>query len=96
MFLEISADLGCQEDAGPCAELTVLLVEFALQNQFFKVDKSHGHCRFLVAALILGQLPYLSLQAAGRESQQRLGQVRTERKRKLNSSWSLLNIGVKS
>lgn len=63
VLLQVAADLGRQQDARPCAEFTVLLVEFALKNKFFKVDERHGDGRFLVAALVLGQLFYLSFQA---------------------------------
>lgn len=63
MFLQVAADLGRQQDARPGAEFTVLLVELALKNEFFKVDEGHGNGRFLVAALVLGQLFYLSFQA---------------------------------
>lgn len=65
VFLQVAADLGRQEDTGAGAEFTVLLVQFALKHQLLKVDESHGHRRLLVAALILGQLSYLPLQAAG-------------------------------
>lgn len=64
VFLEITADLGCQQDTSSSTEFTVLLVQFALKNKFFKVDKSHGNCRFLKATFILGQFSYLSFQAA--------------------------------
>lgn len=63
VLLQVSADLGGQEDAGSGAQLSVLLVQFALKNQFFKVDEGHGHRRLLVATLILGQLSDLPLQA---------------------------------
>lgn len=63
VLLQVTADLGRQQDARSGAELTVLLVEFALQNQFFKVDERHGDGWLLVAALVLGQLFYLPFQA---------------------------------
>lgn len=77
MFLEVAADLGRQEDAGSSAEFAILLVQFALKNELFEVDESHGHCRFLITAFILGQLSYLPFQAAGRE--QRMRKEKTER-----------------
>lgn len=61
VLLQVSSDLGGQEDAGSGAQLSVLFVQFALKNQFFKVDEGHGHRRLLVATLILGQLSDLPL-----------------------------------
>lgn len=63
VFLKITANLGCQEDAGSSAEFAVLFVQLALKNEFFEVDESHGHSRLLVPAFILGQFFYLSFQA---------------------------------
>lgn len=63
MLLQVSADLGCQEDAGSGAEFAVLLVEFALQHQLLEIHEGHGYGWLLKAALVLGQLPDLSLQA---------------------------------
>lgn len=67
VLLEVSADLGCQQDAGSGAEFAVLLVEFALQHQLLEVHEGHGDGGLLEAALVLGQLPDLSLQAAAHE-----------------------------
>lgn len=67
MFLEVAADLGRQKDTSSGTEFTILLVQFALKNQFFEVDESHGHRGFLIAAPVLRQLPYLPLQAVGGE-----------------------------
>lgn len=63
VLLQVTADLGRQQDARSGAELTVLLVEFALKNEFFKVDERHGDGWLLVAALVLRQLFYLPFQA---------------------------------
>lgn len=63
VLLEVAADLGCQEDAGSGTEFAVLLVEFALQHQLLEVHEGHGDGGLLEAALVLGQLPDLSLQA---------------------------------
>lgn len=65
-LLQIAADFGGQEDTGAGAQLAILLVEFALKRELLKVDESHGHGRFLVAALVLGQLLYLPFQAAAK------------------------------
>lgn len=64
MFLQISPDLGRQQHACAGAQFTVLLVQFALKNQFLEVDKSHGHSQLLVAALVLSQLFDLPLQTS--------------------------------
>lgn len=74
VLLEVTADLGRQEDARAGAQFTVLLVQFPLEHKLLEVDESHGHGRLLVAALILRQLSYLSFQAAG--------SCRDERKRR--------------
>lgn len=66
VLLEITADLGRQKNTSSCTELTILLVQFTLKHKFFKIDKSHGHRRLLVATFILGQLFYLPFQTAGR------------------------------
>lgn len=66
MLLQVAADLGRQQDAGPGAEFTVLLVELALKNELLEVDEGHGDGGLLVAALILGQLLDLPFQAARR------------------------------
>lgn len=64
MFLQITTNLCCQKDTGSSAEFTILFVQFALKNKFFKVDKSHGHCGLLVTTFILSQFSYLPFQAA--------------------------------
>lgn len=64
VFLQVSTNLGGEEDAGAGAQFAVLLVEFALQNQLLKVHKGHRHCWFLVPTLLLSQLPDLPLQTA--------------------------------
>ena len=71
MFLKITTDLRRQQDTRSGTEFTVLLVQFALKNEFFKVDESHGHRGFLVSALILSQLPYLPFQAAQGERREK-------------------------
>lgn len=63
MLLKVTANLGCQEDAGSSAEFTVLFVQLALKNEFFEVDESHGHSRLLIPAFILRQFFYFSFQA---------------------------------
>lgn len=67
VLLEVTADLGRQQDAGAGAELPVLLVELPLEHQLLEVDEGHGHRGLLVAALVLRQLPDLPFQAAGEE-----------------------------
>lgn len=64
VLLEVSADLGRQQDAGAGAEFAVLLVEFALQHQLLEIHEGHGDGGLLEVALVLRQLPDLSLQAA--------------------------------
>lgn len=78
VLLEITADLGRQKDTRSGAEFPILLVQFTLKYKFFKVDESHGHCRFLVATFILGQLSYLPFQAAGRWKKQRMRKEKRE------------------
>jgi len=67
VLLEIATDLGRQQDTSAGAEFAILLVEFPVKHEFFKVDESHGHRRLLVATFIQGQLFYLPFQAAGRQ-----------------------------
>lgn len=53
MFLQVSTDLGCEEDAGPRAEFAVLFVEFTLEHQLLKVNEGHGHRGLLIATHLL-------------------------------------------
>lgn len=62
MLLEVSANLGGEQDAGAGTEFAVLLVEFPLEDQLLEVDEGHGYGGFLIATLLLGQLTDLSLQ----------------------------------
>lgn len=66
VLLEITADFGRQKDTSSGTKFAILLVQFTLKYKFFKVNESHGHCRFFIATFILGQLSYLPFQAAGR------------------------------
>lgn len=75
MLLEVSADLGRQQDAGSGAEFAVLLVEFALQHQLLEIHEGHGDGGLLEAALVLGQLPDLSLQAAAHTSRRQTSDI---------------------
>lgn len=59
---EVTANLGSQEDAGTCAELAVLFIQFASEGQLLKVHKRHGHRRLLIATVLLSQFAYLFLQ----------------------------------
>lgn len=78
VLLEVTADLGRQKDTSSCTELTILLVQFTLKHKFFKIDKSHGHCRLLVATFILGQLFYLPFQTAGEKHKKKRERERDE------------------
>lgn len=53
VFLQVSADLGRQQDAGSGAEFSVLFVEFTLQHQLLEVNESHGYRGLLVSTFPL-------------------------------------------
>lgn len=60
MFPEITADLGCKQNASTSTQFAVLFVEFALEDKLLKVNISHGDSNRLQIALFT-QVPHLSL-----------------------------------
>ena len=60
MFPEITADLGCKQNASTSTQFAVLFVEFALEDELLKVNISHGDSNRLQIALFT-QVPHLSL-----------------------------------
>lgn len=60
MFPEVTADLGCKQNASTSAQFAVLFVEFALEDELLEVNVSHGDSNRLQTALFT-QVPHLPL-----------------------------------
>lgn len=60
VFPEVTADLGCKQNASTSTQFAVLFVKFALENKLLKVNVSHGHSNWLQIAFFT-QIPHFSL-----------------------------------